>query len=144
MSQVTGVSSSGGEPTSVPELLGLQPNYRRAAMFRDIKDRVLAMNNSSHVHPVLLVDEAHLLSPDILAGIRLRVNFEIDSLNALTVILCGSEMLTRKFGLSHAVADIENHLVAGSTRAQSRSGSYWLQCPRHECISRQRECTMTG
>ena len=100
MSQVTGASSSGGEPTSVPELLGLQPNYRRAAMFRDIKDRVLAMNNSSHVHPVLLVDEAHLLSPDILAGIRLLVNFEIDSLNALTVILCGSEMLTRKFGLS--------------------------------------------
>ena len=86
--------------THLSTLFGLQPNYRRAAMFRDIKDHVLAMNHSSHVHPVLLVDEAHLLSPDILAEIRLLVNFEIDSFNALTVILCGSEMLTRKFGLS--------------------------------------------
>ena len=81
-------------------LFGLQPNCRRAAMFRDIKDHVLSMNNSAHVHPVLLIDEAHLLSPDILAEIRLLVNFEIDSLNALTIILCGSEMLVRKFGLS--------------------------------------------
>ena len=29
-------------------------------MFRDIKEHVLAMANSAHVHPVLLIDEAHL------------------------------------------------------------------------------------
>ena len=58
------------------------------------------MANSAHVHPVLLIDEAHLLSTEILSEIRLLTNFHVDSFNALTVILCGSENLTRKFGLS--------------------------------------------
>ena len=49
---------------------------------------------------LLLIDESHLLSNDILAEIRLLTNFRFDSLNALTVILCGNETLTRKFGLS--------------------------------------------
>ena len=86
--------------THLSVLFGLQPNYRRAAMFRDIKEHVLGLNNSAHVHPVLLIDEAHLLSTEILSEIRLLTNFSVDSFNALTVILCGSENLTRKFGLS--------------------------------------------
>ena len=86
--------------THLSVLFGLQPNYRRAAMFRDIKEHVLSLNNSAHVHPVLLIDEAHLLSTEILSEIRLLTNFSVDSFNALTVILCGSEHLTRKFGLS--------------------------------------------
>ena len=49
---------------------------------------------------MLLIDEAHLLSTEILSEIRLLTNFQVDSFNALTVILCGSENLTRKFGLS--------------------------------------------
>ena len=86
--------------THLSALFGLQPYYRRAAMFRDIQEHVLSMNGTAHIHPVLLIDEAHLLNNDILAEIRLLTNFHIDSLNALTVILCGSETLTRKFGLS--------------------------------------------
>ena len=86
--------------THLSVLFGLQPNYRRAAMFRDIKEHVLNLNNSAHVHPVLLIDEAHLLSTEILSEIRLLTNFSVDSFNALTVLLCGSENLTRKFGLS--------------------------------------------
>ena len=39
-------------------------------------------------------------STEILSEIRLLTNFHVDSFNALTVILCGSENLTRKFGLS--------------------------------------------
>jgi len=86
--------------THLASLLGLQPGFRRATMFREIKDHVLALNEASHVHPVLLIDEAHLLNNAILAEIRLLSNFHIDSLSALTVILCGSESLRRKFGLS--------------------------------------------
>lgn len=86
--------------THLCSLFGLQPNYRRASMFRDLKERILSMNTTSHIHPVLLVDEAHLLNNDILAEIRLLTNFQFDSMNALTVLLCGSESLTRKFGLS--------------------------------------------
>jgi general secretion pathway protein A len=86
--------------THLVTLFGLEPCYRRAAMFRDLKEHVLSMNCTSRMHPVLLIDEAHLLNNDILAEIRLLTNYNIDSLNALTVLLCGSESLPRKFGLS--------------------------------------------
>ena len=69
-------------------------------MFRSVKERILSLNRSSGIHPVLVIDDAHLLCTEILQEIRLLTNFEIDSYNALTVLLCGQETLTRKFGLS--------------------------------------------
>jgi type II secretory pathway predicted ATPase ExeA len=86
--------------THLCALFGLQPACRRAAMFRDLQQHILSMNASRHLHPVLLIDEAHLLSNEILAEIRLLTNFHIDSLNALTVLLCGAESLSLRFSLS--------------------------------------------
>ncbi len=79
---------------------GLEAKRMRAAMFRSIKERVLSLNRSSGIHPVLVIDDAHMLCTEILQEIRLVTIFEIDSYNALTVLLCGQETLTRKFGLS--------------------------------------------
>lgn len=80
--------------------LGLSPKGRRAAMFRAVKERIISLHQSQKIHPVLIIDEAHLLSHDILQEIRLLTNFEIDSINALTVLLCGQESLNLAFGLS--------------------------------------------
>lgn len=80
--------------------LGLPPKGRRASMFRNVKERILSLHVSQKVHPILILDEAHLLSHDILQEIRLLSNFEIDSVNALTVLLCGQESLNLAFGLS--------------------------------------------
>jgi len=79
---------------------GLEPVFRRSKMFRMIQDRVLTLNRSNRIHPILLLDEAQYLSNSILQEIRLLTNFEIDSFNALTVLLCGREELVMQFGLS--------------------------------------------
>ena len=112
--------------THLADLFGLQPSYRRAAMFRDLKQHILSLNNSSHVHPVLLIDEAHLLSTEILSEIRLLTNFHVDSFNALTVILCGSEHLTRKFGLSvlEALASSITVTIAVDTLSADESATF--------------------
>ncbi len=81
-------------------LFGLEPRLRRATMFREIQQQILTLGSASRIHPVLLLDEAHLLANDILSEIRLLTNFHIDSLNALTVILCGNETLPRRLGLA--------------------------------------------
>ena len=86
--------------THLCSAFGLSSGNRRASMFRAIKEHVLTMRASSRIHPVLIIDEAHLLNNDILAEIRLLTNFHTDSLNALTVLLCGNEQLPRRFGLS--------------------------------------------
>ena len=80
--------------------LGIEPQSRKAKMFKAIKERILQLNNSSRIHPVLFIDEAHLLRTEILTELRLLLNFEIDSKHAATVVLCGQEQLLMKFGLS--------------------------------------------
>ena len=79
---------------------GLESSNQRARMFRSLKDRILSLSRSSRIHSILVLDDAHLLCTEILQEIRLLTNFEIDSYNALTVLLCGQETLTKKFGLS--------------------------------------------
>jgi type II secretory pathway predicted ATPase ExeA len=80
--------------------LGLQPLFRRAQMFRMIQERVLSLNRQSRVHPIILLDEAQRLNQAILQEIRLLTNYEIDSYNALTVLLSGQEQMSMQFGLS--------------------------------------------
>ena len=41
-----------------------------------------------------------MLSNEILKELRLLANFEVDSVNAMTILLCGQESLLQKFGLS--------------------------------------------
>ena len=69
-------------------------------MFKNVKERIITLNQSNHIHPILMIDEAHLLSNDILQEIRLLTNFEIDSVNALTVLFCGMDSFNMKLGLS--------------------------------------------
>ncbi len=86
--------------THLGAAFGLEPVFRRSKMFRMIQERVLTLNRSSRIHPILLLDEAQYLNNSILQEIRLLTNFEIDSLNALTVLLCGREELAMQFDLS--------------------------------------------
>lgn len=86
--------------THLLHALGLEAGHRRAAMFRAIKLRILHLAKESRIHPLLLIDEAHLLSNDILRELRLLMNFEIDSYNALSILLCGQDSLLQKFSLS--------------------------------------------
>ena len=44
-----------------------------------IQERVLSLNRSNRIHPILLIDEAQYLSNAILQELRLLTNFEIDS-----------------------------------------------------------------
>ena len=80
-----------------------QSTARPVDVYANTKVRRSVINHghaSQKIHPVLILDEAHLLSHDILQEIRLLTNFEIDSVNALTVLLCGQESLLLAFGLS--------------------------------------------
>jgi general secretion pathway protein A len=80
--------------------LGIEGSMRKAMLFRNIKNRIISLNKSSRIHPILIIDEAHLLRNDILVELRLLSNFEIDSFNALSILLCGQEGLKLKFGLT--------------------------------------------
>jgi len=80
--------------------LGLSPTGRRATLFRAVKERLEHLNTSRKIHPLLILDEAHLLSQEILLELRLLNNFHIDSQSYLSILLCGQEELVPKLSLS--------------------------------------------
>lgn len=86
--------------THLCDIFGLQSSGRRAPMFKAIHEHILTMHRSNHVHPVLFIDEADKLGTDILQEIRLITNFKYDSVNAVTILLCGQENILQKLGLS--------------------------------------------
>jgi len=86
--------------THLAVCLGIEPSGRKSFMFRKLKERIFTLNKTHKIHPVLVIDEAHLLKTDTLQELRLLLNFEIDSFNALTILLCGQPSLEGKFTLS--------------------------------------------
>lgn len=80
--------------------LGLSPKGRRNTAFRIIRDFIIDMNDQQKIHPVIFIDEAHLLSSDTLREFRMLTNFEYDSRNACTLVLCGHCELRQKLSLN--------------------------------------------
>jgi general secretion pathway protein A len=105
---------------------GIPAAGRRSLMFRKLKEQIELLHSSKRMYSVLVIDEAHLLSTDILQELRLLANFSMDSLNLLTVILCGQEDLLLKLGLSSLefLANSISVIVKLHGLAQEESFSY--------------------
>jgi general secretion pathway protein A len=68
--------------------LGLSPKATAAAVFLAINQHVQDMSVES-VHPVFLLDEAHLLHQDVLDHLHILANYEWDSQALLSLVLVG-------------------------------------------------------
>ncbi len=68
--------------------LGLSPSATAAGVFYAINTHVNALG-ADQVHPVLLIDEAHLLHQDVLEHLHILANYEWDSKALLSIVLVG-------------------------------------------------------
>jgi MSHA biogenesis protein MshM len=73
--------------------LGVEPSYRRAHLWRDIKLRIHELVDSKQVLPVWIIDEAQNLPPEFFRDFPAFLNFEFDSRDLLTVWLLGHPAL---------------------------------------------------
>lgn len=78
--------------------LGLDAKATAASVFYAITTHIAELGRES-VHPVLIVDEAHLLHQDVLDHLHILGNFEWDSAPLLTLILVGLPELEDRLGL---------------------------------------------
>jgi MSHA biogenesis protein MshM len=69
--------------------LGLEPSYRRAQLWRDIKLRVQELVDTRQVTPVWIIDEAQNLPPEFFRDFPSFLNFAFDSRDLLSVWLVG-------------------------------------------------------
>lgn len=79
--------------------LGLSPKATAAAVFFSITSQVQELS-SARTHPVFLIDEAHLLHPDVLGHLHILLNYEWDSRALLSIILVGLPELADRLALS--------------------------------------------
>jgi general secretion pathway protein A len=68
--------------------LGLSPKASAAGVFYAVTEHVRDLGNE-RAHPVFLIDEAHLLHPEMLGHLHILLNYEWDSRALLSLILVG-------------------------------------------------------
>jgi type II secretory pathway predicted ATPase ExeA len=73
--------------------IGIAPTGSYATLVRRLQERFTTTLADEGCRPVLLVDEAHDMRPDVLAILRVLTNFEMDSRLVLSVVLCGQPRL---------------------------------------------------
>ena len=78
--------------------LGLSPKATAAGVFSAISGHVHELA-PTRVHPVFLLDEAHLLHPDVLGHLHILLNYEWDSRALLSVVLIGLPELADRLAL---------------------------------------------
>ncbi|MBE0430121.1 MAG: AAA family ATPase [Thermoleophilia bacterium] len=97
--------------------LGYQPRFYRGDAKRQLQKALAVLTDNEKKTPVVIVDEAHLLSREMLEEIRFLLNARMDSYSALSLILVGQTELREALRLQVNKAiwqrvDIRFHLPA--------------------------------
>lgn len=78
--------------------MGLSPKATAAAVFCAVTAQVQELA-AARVHPVFVLDEAHLLHADVLGHLHILLNYEWDSRALLSVVLVGLPELEDRLAL---------------------------------------------
>jgi len=80
--------------------LDLQPAFRRATLWRDLKRHVLKLDEENDQQVVLVIDDAHRLPSGFLNSLGAFMNFAFDSREVMTAWLVGDSRLTASLQLA--------------------------------------------
>jgi type II secretory pathway predicted ATPase ExeA len=80
------------------QALGLMPAATAAALFHAVSTHVLDLAGA-RIHPVFLLDEAHLLHQDTLDHLHILLNYDWDSRALLSLVLVGLPELEDRLAL---------------------------------------------
>jgi MSHA biogenesis protein MshM len=75
--------------------LGVEPGYRRAQVWRDLKDRILELVDGRQVLPIWIIDEAQNLPPEFFRDLPAFLNFAFDARDMMTIWLVGHPVLAQ-------------------------------------------------
>jgi general secretion pathway protein A len=106
--------------------LGYEPRFYRGDAKRQFQKALAALTDNEKKTPIVIVDEAHLLSREMLEEIRFLLNLRMDSYSSLSLILIGQTELreTLKLQVNKAISqrvDMRFHLPALS---KEETGAY--------------------
>ena len=73
--------------------LGAEPRFRKNELFDDIQREVKRCSLEKRITPVIIIDEADMLSNKVLSDLQIMFNFEMDSRDLAIVLLVGQPRL---------------------------------------------------
>ena len=73
--------------------LGAEPSFRKNDLFNDIQRKVKRCTLEKRITPVIIIDEADMLSHKVLSDLQIMFNFEMDSRDFAIVLLVGQPRL---------------------------------------------------
>jgi type II secretory pathway predicted ATPase ExeA len=73
--------------------IGLEAAYRKADMFRELQQNLEYLYTVKKVHCIIVIDEAQYLNAAILRDLKMLMNFECDSRDRFSLLLCGQPVL---------------------------------------------------
>lgn len=73
--------------------LGAEPSFRKNDLFNDIQREIKRCALEKRITPVIVIDEADMLSHKILSDLQIMFNFEMDSRDLAVVLLVGQPRL---------------------------------------------------
>jgi len=79
--------------------LDLEPARMCGDLAHQISEAIVRFNESKKQHPIVILDEAQLLRHNTLEHIPLLLNFNMDSVHYLTLLLVGQPLLRRTLSL---------------------------------------------
>lgn len=74
-------------------VLGLTPKGGKPGMFKAIQEQIWYLYKEKRQPLILAIDEAQYLNTAILNDLKMLMNYDYDSLNCFTLILCGESYL---------------------------------------------------
>jgi len=100
---------------------GVPPAGTYPHLVRNLQERFLSVAETDGLRPVLVLDDAHEVRPEVLGVLRVLTNFEMDSRLVLSIVLVG-QMPLRVLLRRSALEDVSKRLAHYATlRPFSRS-----------------------
>lgn len=94
--------------------VGAEPAGNYPALVRRLQERFAAVLDRDGQRPVLLLDEAHDIRPEVLGILRILTNFDMDSRLVVSIVLSGQRPLEKL--LSHPnLEDVAHRLIHRAT-----------------------------
>ena len=103
--------------------LGLESQYRKADMFRDLQTNLDYLFMVKKIHCIIVIDEAQYLNTSILRDLKMLMNFNYDSADRFSLVLSGqpmlADMLSRQIHEALRQRIIVNYEFAGLTETEA-------------------------
>lgn len=95
-------------------VVGVQPTGNYNTLVQRFQDRVTDLLDQDSLRPVLFIDEAHDMRPEVLASVRVLTNFAMDSRLVVSLVLAGQGPL-RQLLLRHELEAVRRRMAHFAT-----------------------------